>query len=533
MKIFLVALNAKYVHSNLAVYDLKGYFDNAKKKDDNLKNVNVEVGEYTINHNMDYILSGIYKEKADIYAFSCYIWNIKEVLELTNELAKINPYAKIWLGGPEASYGAVKYLEENSKIEGVMIGEGEATLVELARIWNECKNEVNKDCEIQGITDCESQDRYKGVLGIAYRNEGVVVNRGRDPINMNDIPFIYGEVGHKEIDDAESTLVDNNLDKFENKIIYYESSRGCPFSCSYCLSSIDKRVRLRSLSLVKEELKFFIDNKVSQVKFVDRTFNCNKNHAREIWKFISANDNGITNFHFEIAADLIEDEDIEIFKGMRQGLIQLEIGLQSTNLETVKEIRRTMDIKKVKNVLLKVRALNNIHQHLDLIAGLPYEDYETFKKSFNDAMSMKPHQLQLGFLKVLKGSYMGEMIDEYEIKYRDIQPFEVLSTKWISYDEIMFLKKVEEMVEVYYNSDQFEHVLTYVIGFFNTPFDFYNTLGNFYEDNDLFGIGFKREARYVALKNFVESVFDLLMKVHDIFSNYKENYEFIRFYFLT
>ena len=476
MKTVLVALNAKYVHSNLAVYDLEAYF----RKHCSDVECDLEVCEYTINHNLDLILQALYKQKANVYAFSCYIWNIREVLTVTHELKKLLPDCLIWLGGPEAGYNAQKYLKDNKEIEGIMVGEGEVTFTKLMKVW----------AKIIFASNRNDKDVYKNIKSVVYRMDhgGITEHKGEELIDLDEIPFVY-----------------KDLSKFENRIIYYETSRGCPFSCSYCLSSIDKTVRFRSFEIVRKELDYFLEKKVPQVKFIDRTFNCSKIHAREIWRYISEHDNGVTNFHFEVAADLIEDEDIEIFRTMREGLIQLEIGLQSTNIKTINAIKRRMDIASVKDTLLKIRDLGNIHQHLDLIAGLPYEGFESFKKSFNDAMEMKPNQLQLGFLKVLKGSYMGEMTEEYDIKHNDVQPYEVLSTKWIDYDEIMVLKDIEEMVEVYYNSDQFEYTLPYITSFFKSQFDFYKALGEFYEKKNLFGIGFKRENRYITLIKFVES----------------------------
>lgn len=487
MKIVLSALNAKYVHSNLAVYDLEAYarknndFLNGKLEDsdgldgDREMPLSLVVREFTINHNLDFILQELYQEKAAVYAFACYIWNIYEILTICRELNKVLPKSRIWFGGPEASNDARKYLEFNSFIEGVILGEGEVTFNELIREWyfaNRCVDMAPCYAQIHGIM-------YRGSDDIIYQTEM------RELMPLDDLPFIYYD-----------------LSRFQNKILYYETSRGCPFSCSYCLSSIEKRVRFRSFSLVKKELDFFLEHKVPQVKFVDRTFNCNREHSLQIWKYINEHDNGVTNFHFEVAADLIGEEELEVFRVMRSGLIQLEIGLQSTNPDTIREIRRVMDVDKVRQTMLTIRTFGNIHQHLDLIAGLPYENLESFKKSFNDAYAMKPNQLQLGFLKVLKGSYMGEQVGNYQLKYRDAQPYEVLSTKWISYDEILILKRVEEMVEVYYNSDQFEHVLPYILSFFDSPYDFFEAIGKYYEEKQLFGIGFKREARYTALRDF-------------------------------
>ncbi len=465
MKIILAALNAKYVHSNLAVHALEAYVNN--RKDDKLKNAELCVREFTINHNLDMILQSLYREKADIIAFSCYIWNIREILSIANELKKISCGIRIWLGGPEVSYDSRKLMNEYPFIDVIMRGEGEVTLCELIK--------------------AEAHTTYDGIRGITYRNScgDICENEERSPMSLDEAPFIY-----------------NDLSKFDNRILCYETSRGCPFSCSYCLSSIDKSVRFRSMDLVKKELSFFLDNNVRQVKFIDRTFNCNRKHALAIWRYIAEHDNGITNFHFEVSLDLIEEEELDLFSRMRPGLIQLEIGLQSTNPDTLKEIRRVTNIEKIRGNMCRIASLNNIHTHLDLIAGLPYEDFASFKKSFNDAYDMKPNQLQLGFLKVLKGSYMEEMAPYYGLRYQDCQPYEVLGTKWISYDEILKLKQAEEMVEVYYNSSQFEHVLSYLIPHFESPYRFYELLGEYYYNNSLFGIGFRRESRYEALRCF-------------------------------
>lgn len=491
MKIILAALNAKYIHSNLAVYDLEAYAKEQQKKRSATQQKGREravqaelvVKEYTINHNLDLILQSLYQEKAKVAAFSCYIWNIQEVLMIARELYKVAPGIRIWLGGPEVSYDSQKLLAKHPYIEGIMQGEGEVTFYRLVEIWEEAEFAL----ENPAGTGFDIDAHYRETLGITYRGrQGAIQQNLPGPLmDLNDLPFVY-----------------KDLSQFENKILYYETSRGCPFSCSYCLSSIDKQVRFRDFSLVQKELDFFLGHKVSQVKFIDRTFNCKKEHALKIWNYIMEHDNGITNFHFEIAADLIGEEELAVFRKMRPGLIQLEIGLQSTNFATIKEIHRVMDVDKVKNTLLAIHGFQNIHQHLDLIAGLPYEDFTTFKKSFNAAYEMKPDQLQLGFLKVLKGSYMEEQVKNYELQYKDFQPYEVLSTKWITYDEILALKKVEEMVEVYYNSDQFEHVLPYLISFFQSPYAFYEALGNYYEEHDLAGIGFRRESRYGTLRAF-------------------------------
>lgn len=460
MKLLLCAINAKFIHTNLAVYNLK-----ACAKDTGL---DIKVVEYTINNRQDELLKEIYREKADMIAFSCYIWNAKMIYELAEELHKVLPQTQIWLGGPEVSYDAEIILKEHPEISLIMMGEGEETFTEL--------------CSQYGSGNID----LANVKGIAYRKEGTAVtNPFRPPMNMDHIPFVYAQ-----------------LPDFDHKIIYYETSRGCPFSCSYCLSSIGEKVRFRSLSLVKEELQFFLDHKVKQVKFVDRTFNCNREHAQTIWNYIVDHDNGITNFHFEIAADLLNDSDIEIFKKMRPGLIQLEIGVQSTHDQTIQEIRRVMDLHKLADVVAKVKALGNIHQHLDLIAGLPYENYATFQVSFNEVFAMKPDQLQLGFLKVLKGSYMHEKQEDYEIVYGSYAPYEVLQTKWISYDEILELKEIEEMVEMYYNSAQYTKSLPYLLSFAPNPFAFFKTLADFYYRRNEVGVKHARLFYYELLKEF-------------------------------
>jgi radical SAM superfamily enzyme YgiQ (UPF0313 family) len=461
MKILLVAINAKYIHSNLAVYSLKSYAGKYAEE--------IEIAEYTINNYEDYILEDIYKKKPDVIAFSCYIWNFNYVKELVTDLNKLLPNVPIWAGGPEVSYDAYDLLEKLPSLKGAMLGEGEKTFYELVSYYVD--HAVN----------------LEAVKGIIFRNDSreIVENPVRELMSMDELPFCYSDI-----------------EPFKNKIIYYETSRGCPFACSYCLSSIDKQVRFRSLELVKREIQFFIDHKIPQVKFVDRTFNCNSKHSREIWRYILEQDKGITNFHFEIGADLIKDEDLEIMSRMRPGLIQLEIGVQSTNIATLQEIKRTMNFEQLREVVERINGFGNIHQHLDLIAGLPYEGYESFKKSFQDVYSLKPEQLQLGFLKVLKGSMMHEGAKEYGIVYRTNPVYEVLYTKWLTHDELLMIKTVEEMVEIYYNSNQFTKTLEKLIPVFETPFDFYKALGDFYETKGYAGVSQSRIARYNILLEF-------------------------------
>ena len=462
MKILLTAINAKYIHSNLAVYSLQAY---AKKYGQE-----AEIAEYTINHRMDFILQELYKKEPDVLCFSCYIWNFSIVCELIEEIHKLRPELPIWLGGPEVSYECEKFLEKYPMVTGIMRGEGEATFLQLCEFYN------NHTC----LAD---------IKGIVFRNtEGeMIVTAEREPLDMDELPFCY-----------------NNLEDFEHRIIYYETSRGCPFRCSYCLSSIEKSLRFRSLELVYAELQFFLKKKVPQIKFVDRTFNCNHQHAMSIWRFLQEHDNGITNFHFEISADLLTEEEIAFIAKMRPGLIQLEIGVQSTNPKTVEEIRRMMDLERLCQVVQQVKEPDNIHQHLDLIAGLPFEDYETFRHSFDEIYALHPQQLQLGFLKVLKGSYMYENRQNYGLKYHTKPPYEVLETNWLTYTELLKIKYVEEMLEVYYNSAQFEMTMQVLEQAFVSPFEMFLKLGEHYEKHGLFFMNHSRIRRCEILLDFIK-----------------------------
>ncbi len=465
MKTVLVAINAKYIHSNLAVYSLRSYARTFGYEPKLL--------EFTINQQKDQILKGIYEAKPDLLCFSCYIWNLSYAEEIIEDIKKILPKVTIWAGGPEVSYDAPKFLKRHPEVDGIMCAEGEKTLTELISYY-----EIGKS---QG----KSLD---GINGIVYQeNKTIHQTPLRDIMNMDDLVFPY-----------------EDLKDFEHKIIYYESSRGCPFSCSYCLSSIDKKLRFRSFSLVEKELEFFLAHKVPQVKFVDRTFNCKKSHAMAIWTYIKEHDNGITNFHFEVAADLLTEDEIALIQTMRPGLIQLEIGVQSTNEKTLAEIHRKTDFEEITRKVKAVQKGENVHQHLDLIAGLPYENYESFGHSFNDVYALKPEQLQLGFLKVLKGSYMAEAAEGYGCVHKAKPPYEVLGTRWLSYEEILKLKGVEEMVEVYYNSGQFQKTIRAMEHLFETAFSMYEELADFYEKNGYNEVSHTRIRRYEILQEFLQ-----------------------------
>ena len=478
MKLLLTAINAKYIHSNLAVYSLKASSGAYKEY--------VEIAEFTINNQADYILEEIYKRKPDVLLFSCYIWNLSMIEEVMREFHKLCPNVPIWLGGPEVSFEVEAFLYAHPEVTGVMMGEGEETFRELCKYYTE-----STLCDIPAD---KQEEKLQNITGIAFRKtDGTMQeNPWRNILDMSTLPFSY-----------------NKMEDFSNRIIYYESSRGCPFSCSYCLSSVDKKLRFRNVELVKEELQFFINQKVPQIKFVDRTFNCQHEHAMEIWKYIHEQDNGVTNFHFEVSADLLNEEELNLMSQMRPGLIQLEIGVQSTNEVTIKEIKRTMKLERLKEIVEKVKGFGNIHQHLDLIAGLPYEDYDTFRKSFDEIYALQPNQLQMGFLKVLKGSYMFEHAKEYEILYHDNPPYEVLATKWLSYDDVLKMKRIEEMLEVYYNSGQFEVTMKVLGTHFDSAFDMFRKLGDFYECNGYFGMSHSRIKRCEILMEFLKQEWEV------------------------
>jgi len=538
----LCGINAKYIHSNLAIFSLKAYADRKK-----IPGAEIILKEYTINNYVEDILQDLYEEKADVVIFSCYIWNISFVRELAAELKKVSPDVKIWAGGPEVSYAANKFLMENPAFDLIMQGEGEEVFSELIRLTVEEKcriKDVYKQSESKKVLSGIVEKRYSIERKQAVKEEKDIEDKhfaGEDNvyptnyIDMSKLQKLQGIAvrdfsGEAALGNAESnignktkiintgfaTLMDmdtipfvyEDFHLFEHKILYYETSRGCPFCCSYCLSSVDKTVRFRSLPIVKKELDAFLEAKVPQVKFVDRTFNCNRQRAIDIWSYLVEHDNGITNFHFEISSDLLGEEELELFAKMRPGLIQLEIGVQSTNGETVDAIHRHMDLDKLFHYVDRVHELGNIHQHLDLIAGLPYENYERFGCSFDDLYAHEPDQLQLGFLKVLKGTMMEEEVKKYSILYRNQPPYEVLGTKWLSYDEIILLKGVEELVELYYNSGQYTLTLKYAVPFFESPFRFYEMFSAWYRGKGYHKLNHNRLEKYNILREFLREHID-------------------------
>ena len=475
MKFLLAAINAKYIHSNPAVYSLRAYAGEALRP-------YAELAEYTINQSLQEILGDIYDRKPDVIGFSCYIWNWRLVQELVEELPKILPGVRLWLGGPEVSYDAHVILEKFPQLAGIMVGEGEATFRELLEYYmDSVRNSPDGNLCGEGEEN-QKREALQKIRGLCLR-EGYTPSR--PPVNMNDLPFLY-----------------HNPETFQNRIIYYEASRGCPFRCSYCLSSVERQIRIRDISVVKEELQFFLDNRVKQVKFVDRTFNCNHDFSMAVWQYLLENDNGVTNFHFEISADILQEDQIALLGRLRAGLVQLEIGVQSANPMTLKAIRRSTDLEKLERAVEAIRRGKNVHQHLDLIAGLPYEDFDSFGESFNRVYRMSPEQLQLGFLKVLKGSEMWERAEEWGIVYREQPPYEVLYTRWVPYDQMRKLKHMEEMVEIYYNSAQFTHTMRFLENAFPHPFAMYEALADFYEEKGYFAVSPARARRYEILSAF-------------------------------
>lgn len=482
MKILLVAVNAKYIHCNLALYSLRAAAGRSCRD-------HIEIAEYTINQQMDEILRDLYKKQPDLVAFSCYIWNRRMIGELLKEIPKVLPDVILWAGGPEASYDAETLLETYPYLSGIMRGEGEGTFARLADYYIEGTGQLSR------------------IRGITFRDAKKQMQKTEDPemVDLDQLPFAY-----------------EDLEAFSHKILYYESSRGCPYRCSYCLSSIEKRVRFRSLSLVKQDLQRFLKARVPQVKFVDRTFNADVERAEELWEWILEHDNGVTNFHFEVGADRVTEKAFQIMRRMRPGLIQLEIGVQSVNPDTIRRIHRTMDLEKLKENVKQIRQFQNIHQHLDLIAGLPGEDLASFRQSFNEVFALKPDQLQLGFLKVLKGSRMYQEAAAYGIVFHGEPPYEVLRTNWLSYGELLLLKGVEAMTELYYNSHQFDQTLKMVLKRYESPFDFFHELAVYYEDNGYEVVSHSRMARYEILRTFLkekglwERIYDRCM-VYDLY----------------
>lgn len=527
MKILLVGINAKYIHSNPAVYSLRA---SALQSMENNKNVSIEIAEYTINQTTEQIIRSIYKAQPDLIGISCYIWNVTMVQKIAVELGKLLRDVPVWLGGPEVSFDLEWQMQRFPTITGIMYGEGEKTFSELIKAYmkksdnmtlnafaeenddmilnafaKENDNDIifdasgrkNSDVFVEERDKKQGRERFKEgveehfkyIKGIVYRDPAgqMIVNEPGDVVDLDALPFPY-----------------ENIEDFQNRIIYYETSRGCPYSCAYCLSSVEKNLRFRSPDKVFAELQIFLDAKVKQVKFIDRTFNCNHRHAMAILQYLKEHDNGVTNFHFEVAGDLLMEEEITLIGSLRPGLIQLEIGVQSTNEKTLSAVRRRTDLTVLKNNIAKLLEKGNVHLHVDLIAGLPFENMDSFIQSFNDVYQMGGHELQLGFLKLLHGTPMMQMKKEHDIVCTDFPPYEVLHTKELSYEDILRLKAVEEMLEIYHNSGQFRRTEDFLLPMFASPFDFYERLAAYYEEKNYPVVCSARERRYVILLEYLE-----------------------------
>lgn len=476
MKILLTALNSKFIHSNLAVRYLKAYTRELP--------YNCVIREFTINDRREKILEEIIDEKPDIVAFSCYIWNIEYIKSLALLIKLVNPSIKILYGGPEVSYDSCNILK-NMTGEYIIMGEGENTYYEFVEFQIKYFNKGKENIDSQFFLD------LKEIKGLCFKWQGkMFLNEERELMDMNKIAFPYEE-----------------QDNLKNKIVYYEASRGCPFSCKYCLSSTIHKVRFLDIERVKREIKFLIDKNIALIKFVDRTFNCNPKFTLELWKFIIECDTQ-TTFHFEISADILTEEEIALLKESPKGRIQFEIGVQTTNENVLNNINRYVKFKDIKDKVKKIKANNNIKQHLDLIAGLPGEDFKSFKKSFNKVYSLQPEEIQMGFLKLLKGSPMREEAKKWKMVYSPYAPYEILRTNHITYDEITVLKKIEHMVDKYYNSGKFANIIKYFIFKFKQPFDFYYSLAMFFHDKGYFNRSISSVDYYKVFLEFQEEYFN-------------------------
>lgn len=480
MNVLLTAINAKYIHTNLAVRSLKQYAA--------AQGFPCEFAEYSINQPFDAVLGDLYRRGPEVAAFSCYLWNIEFVLALCRELKKVLPRVRIWLGGPEVSYDCGAVLTGNPDVDLIMRGEGEEIFTALLR----------------AVSAGEPPD---AVNGIVFRcGDETVRTPDASAFDLSRLPFAY-----------------DDLDSLSNRIVYFESSRGCPFRCGYCLSSLSGGVRFLPVETACTYLDRFLEQKVRQVKFVDRTFNCDRKHADAILSHLIARDNGYTNFHFEISADILAGSTIELIGAAREGLFQFEAGVQSTNPRTLSAVGRRCENQKLFEKLRLLRGKSGAHLHLDLIAGLPFEDYASFARSYDEVFAVKPDMLQLGFLKVLKGSRMRRDAAACDIVYQSRAPYEVLSTGWMSYGELLELKRISSLNDVYQNSGRFVFSLGFILRRYASPFRFFEELSGYFLQNGLFERSIGKFDHYLHLLRFYTEKFgaeprlNWLMK-HDILS---------------
>ncbi|MBS5954276.1 MAG: B12-binding domain-containing radical SAM protein [Paraclostridium bifermentans] len=465
MKILLTTLNSKFIHTNLAIRYL-----NQMVKD--IEDIDVDIREYTINNELDFILKDIYANNYDVILFSTYIWNVNDIVKICNNLKKVNKNVKIALGGPEVTYDSEESMKKYDFVDYILYGEGELVFRDFVKY-------------LKGDID------IKDVDGLVYRNNGEIVRNKpmKDIENLDIIPSPY---------------VDLNKADYENRIVYYETSRGCPFNCQYCLSSTLQGLRYFSIDRVKSDLKALIDSRVSQIKFIDRTFNANKKFAMEIMQFLMENDNDYTTYHFEVTAHLLTEDMLEFLKECKEGLFQFEIGVQTTNEKVLEAVGRRDDFSKLSYVVQKIASYRNVHQHLDLIAGLPYEDYNSFENSFNDVFNLGIEHLQLGFLKMIKGTGIRNNADEHEFRYKDYPPYEVLYNKYITYNEILKLKDIEEILERYFNSKNFVLSMRYIIHNYykESPFKFFEDFATYFDKNGYFNMSQGKNQLYKILLDF-------------------------------
>lgn len=464
MKILLTTLNAKFVHTSLALWSIYRFC-----RDDF---PGLKFREFNINQELAWVFGEIYSEKANVVAFSCNIWNIEQTLIIAKRLKDLAPETTVILGGPEVWAEPEALLGKNPQIDLIVIGEGELTF----REWLQEYLNDNGD--------------WEKISGLVFRQgQSLIKTPARKPISdLNQLPFPYPE----------------DLTDFRQKLVYYETSRGCPYQCQYCLSANERGVRFLSLDRVKKELLMFINAEIAQVKLVDRSFNCDIKRAKEIWRFLLEHQ-GVTNFHFEIVGELLDEESIAILCAAPRGLFQFEIGVQSTNQETLRLINRRMDFEKLKQQVSRLHQNSKVFIHLDLIAGLPGEDYRSFANSFNDNLLIEPDRLQLGFLKLLKGSGLRERVAEYGYHFTEEPPYEVLSSNWMGYEELWRLKTIEDLLERYYNSGRFQAVFRYILARTDNPFKFFEEFAQWWKKHELDQKAHKVKDLYQYLLYFCQS----------------------------
>lgn len=485
MNIVLTTLNSKFTHTSLALR-LIGNWLNANGHESQWQ-------EYTINTPIYNIVGDLYRLKPDVLIFSVYIWNGEQSRQIAAQIKKLLPGTLIIFGGPEVSFDSAGELTNSPFIDFIVKGEGEESVLKLIQAIkayakpSDIKLGTQKDSPVFDMTSSAFIQAIEAISGLVYRlGETVVELPITEQFNMDHIVFPYPD-----------------LDQLSDRILYYESSRGCPFNCSYCLSSATKGVRFRAVDLVKEDLLRFIKAGVRQVKWIDRTFNANPDRALEIWEFLAKEDLGYTNFHFEITAELIREKDLEFLETLRPGLFQFEIGVQTTMAEAGEAVNRRLSFDKLSVPVLRMQSWENIHIHLDLIAGLPYEGFERFLKSFNQVYSLNPQVLQLGFLKLIKGSGIRSQEQLYGYIYEDYAPYEVLANHFISFDEMLRLKDFEECLEHLHNSKRFVLSLNVILKHYISASDFYLNFSQWLRNQSYFDEAIKADRWYELLYEYI------------------------------